>query len=85
MEPTEPVRIRLRAEFVEMPGLCLTVEQVQRLCGLERTVCQMVLDVLVAEQFLCVTADDHYARPTTERHRPAKAYLRADPLTRTAS
>jgi hypothetical protein len=38
---------RLRAEFLEMPGLRLTAEQVQRLCGLERTVCQIVLEALV--------------------------------------
>jgi transketolase len=37
-----------------MPGLCLTSEQVQRLCGVERTICQLVLDSLVDAKFLCL-------------------------------
>jgi len=41
---------RLRAEFLEMPGLCLKPEQVQRLCGVERTMCQMVLDALATSR-----------------------------------
>jgi hypothetical protein len=40
----DAVTERLRAEFMEMPGLRLTSEQVQLLCGVERMVCQMVLD-----------------------------------------
>ena len=53
---------RLRAEFLEMPGLRLTREQAQRLCGIERTVCQMALDTLVDAKFLCVKSDGAYAR-----------------------
>jgi CheY-like chemotaxis protein len=45
----------------EMPGLHLRLEQVQRLCGIERTVCQMVLDSLVDARFLSVKSDGHYA------------------------
>src|SRR6266852_4487927 len=41
----------------EMPGLRLTLDQMQRLCGIERTVCQMVLDMLVETNFLCVKPD----------------------------
>ena len=64
---------RIRAEFLEMPGMRLKPGQVQRLCGIESTACQMVLDVLVDEQFLCVKSDGHYARLTTGRHaHPAK-------------
>ena len=37
-----------------MPGLHLTVDQVQRLCGIERPLCTKVLDGLVEEHFLCV-------------------------------
>jgi len=70
---------RLRAEFLEMPGLRLKPNQVQRLCGVERTICQMVLDALVHEQFLCVRSDGHYARLTTGHHpHPAKVDLRTD-------
>jgi hypothetical protein len=55
---------RLRAEFVEMPGLRLTSGQAQRLCGVEPMVCQVVLDALVDGKFLCVKADGAYARLT---------------------
>jgi len=56
--------IRLRAEYLEMPGLRLTPEQAQRLCGVERTLCKMVLDALVDAKFLCVKSDGAYARLT---------------------
>ncbi len=69
-------KTRLRAEFLEMPGLCLKRDQVQRLCGVERAMCQMVLDALVGEEFLCVKLDGQYARLTTGHHpHPAKADL----------
>jgi hypothetical protein len=44
---------RIRAEYLEMPGLRLTVPQAQRLCGVEGVSCKTVLDALVAERFLC--------------------------------
>jgi hypothetical protein len=63
---------RLRAEFLEMPDLRLKSEQVQRLCGVERMICQLVLDSLVDEQFLCLKLDGHYARLTTGHHPPPR-------------
>jgi hypothetical protein len=69
---------RLRAEFMEMPGLRLTSEQVQRLCGVERMVCQMVLDALVDAKFLVRKPDGAYARLTDgDVARVAKAELAA--------
>jgi response regulator of citrate/malate metabolism len=65
---------RLRAEFLEMPGLRLTADQVHRLCGVERMTCRAVLDALVDEKFLCAKADGTYARLTEGdawHHRPA--------------
>jgi hypothetical protein len=85
MRTTDDVVHQLRAEFLEMPGLRLRPEQVQRLCGIERTLCQTLLDVLVAARFLCVSADGTYARASgtyarasdsAAPSRPAKAYLR---------
>ena len=38
---------RIRAEYLEMPGLFLRPEQVQRLCGVDSTVCRYVLEALV--------------------------------------
>ena len=68
MRTFQDVLNRLRAEYLEMPGLCLKREQVQRLCGIEQTMCQLVLDSLVDEQFLCVKADGQYARRTDGHH-----------------
>jgi hypothetical protein len=86
MRTIEDVLNRLRAEFLEMPDLRVTSEQVQRLCGVERTICQTVLDVLVEEAFLCVKLDGHYARLTDGHHpHPAKADLRTDKRAEQAS
>jgi hypothetical protein len=60
----EELRARVRGEYLEMPGLRLTLEQMQRLGGVERSLCQMVLDALVDEKFLCVKSDGAYARST---------------------
>ena len=63
---------RLRAEYLEMPGLRLSVAQVERLCGVDCTVCQAVLDALVDARVLRVNPDGTYARLTDgpRRHRP---------------
>lgn len=79
---------RVRAEYLEMPGLRLTLEQAQRLCGLERALCKMVLDALVDERFLCVKSREVYARVSDvemSRPRAAKANLRAEPSVAKAS
>ncbi len=62
MSPTKRILERIRGEFLEMPGLRLKLEQVQRLCGVEQTVCKRVLDSLVEGEFLCVKPDGAYAR-----------------------
>jgi hypothetical protein len=69
---------RIRAEYLEMPGLSLNLGQIQRLCGIDRSVCQIVLDSLVDAKFLGVSSDGHYARLTNEISRPraGKAALR---------
>jgi hypothetical protein len=69
---------RIRAEYLEMPGLTLRPEQVQRLCGVDRTLCENVLEALVESGFLSRRADGAYARyrsPDVARPRPAKASL----------
>jgi hypothetical protein len=55
---------RIRAEYLEMSGLCLTIPQVQRLCGGERASCKEALDQLVEQRFLHHQADGTYARVT---------------------
>ena len=64
MRTIEEVTNQVRAEYLEMPGMRLKAEQVQRLCGIERRTCQVVLDTLLDAKFLCVEPDGHYARLT---------------------
>jgi hypothetical protein len=68
---------RTRAEYLEMPGLRLKLEQAQRLFGVEPALCRRVLDDLVEEKFLCVKSDGAYARLTdgVPSPRPLKATL----------
>ena len=76
--PPERLLERIRAEYLEMPGLCLTPEQLQRLCGVEPTLCRLVLDSLVDAKFLCLKSNGTYARLTdgeASRPRAAKAGL----------
>jgi hypothetical protein len=51
--PYEQVFERIRAEFLEMPGMRLTPAQVERLAGEDRSICQSVLEDLVRAGFLC--------------------------------
>ena len=53
---------RVRAEYLEMPGMKLRIEQVQRLCGIDETTCKLVLDALVKASILCLKSDGTYAR-----------------------
>ena len=81
MKAIQDLTRRLRAEYLEMPGLRLTTAQVQRLCGMERMICQLVLNELVTAKFLCVKPDGHYTRVTEGAvpfPHPAKADLTTD-------
>lgn len=60
--PYEQLFERIRAEFIEMPGMRLTAAQVERLAGEDRSICQSVLDDLVRSGFLCASANGSYAR-----------------------
>ena len=67
MSPVHDVVARLRAEFIEMPGMRLKIGQIQRLCGVEGPLCRSALDLLVDEAFLHVSPDGHYARASDGR------------------
>jgi hypothetical protein len=43
---------RVQAEFLEMPGLCLTLDQAQRLWSLEPRNCEELLNSLIDSRFL---------------------------------
>ncbi len=60
--PTDALLNRIRGEFLEMPGLRLTCEQVQRLYGLDPALCRRAMDRLVDVGFLCLMANRTYAR-----------------------
>jgi len=78
MRKVDIVIERLRAEFLEMPGLLLTEPQVRRLCGIEQSLCQRMLDSLVNAKFLCRKADGAYSRISdgeSPRLRSAKAVV----------
>ena len=53
---------RIRAEFLEMPGLRLTVAQASRLWGVDEGVCRHVIDVLIGSSFLRWTTGGMLAR-----------------------
>ena len=48
---------RIRGEFLEMPGLRLTVQQARRLWLLDEGSCEAVLSALVKARFLVRTRD----------------------------
>ena len=58
---------RIRAEYLEMPGMNLTAPQLQRLCGIDQAVCTLVLNALVKAQFLIFKSDGTYTRLTNDR------------------
>lgn len=47
---------RVRGEYREMPGLCLTFKQACRLWQMDPFMCEVVLRTLVADQSLARTA-----------------------------
>jgi hypothetical protein len=60
---------RIQGEFLEMPGLRLTAPQARKLWGLDREVCDTVLQSLIDVKFLQQTRDGAFirlegARPT---------------------
>jgi len=65
--PVEQIAIehllqRLRAEYLEMPGLRLTLAQAARLWSLDRSTCAALFDVLLSTKFLTRTSDNSYVR-----------------------
>lgn len=52
----------MQSEFLEMPGLCLTKPQAQRLWGLDPLVCESLLEALVDAKFLQRTKSGVYRR-----------------------
>ena len=53
---------RIRAEYLEMPGLSLTSLQAQRFWGLDAEACCRLLDTLIQSGFLRRTTQGAYVR-----------------------
>jgi hypothetical protein len=53
---------RVRAEYREMPGLTLTRWQMRRLWRLDASLCDAVVEALVASHFLWCRPNHTYAR-----------------------
>jgi hypothetical protein len=62
--PKQPLDVlrRVQGEYIEMPGLRLTIAQAQRLWGLDRAVCDALLGALVEAKFLFRTRDGAFVR-----------------------
>ncbi len=54
--------IRIQMEFLEMPGLKLSVEQIARLCGLSRELAAAALETLAIRGFLRRAKDGTFLR-----------------------
>jgi hypothetical protein len=65
----EALNRRARAEFEELPGMRLTLPQCTRLLGAPRDVCLRVLESLIREGLVTLTADGHYANRQVETER----------------
>ena len=51
---------QVREEYLEMPGLHLTLPQMRRLWGLSSSACEALVNALVEQHFLAKADDDSY-------------------------
>lgn len=67
---------RIKAEYQEMPGLRLTLEQAGRLWGVDAESCRALLRALVDANFLSRTKDGAFVRSNGEQARRGTGRLR---------
>jgi hypothetical protein len=60
--PADADLLRLRSEFVAMPGLCLTSRQAARLLSIREPKARALLDALIAEGLLIRNGGGLYRR-----------------------
>ena len=82
----EQMLTQICGEYLEMPGLRLTLGQAQRLWGLDQRTCVQLLEFLIEVKFLRRAVDGKYARLTEGAAlfpplRMAKAQLDPKPAT----
>jgi hypothetical protein len=61
-EPIDLDALRIRNEFLAMPGLTINVPQVARMLGLRSEHAAAILETLANERFLTQTANGVYRR-----------------------
>jgi len=62
LPPNPQLLGRIRGEYLEMPGLKLTLPQAQRLWHQRERECEGLLGALIDAKFLCRKSDGRYAR-----------------------
>ena len=60
--PLDDVLRRIESEYREMPGMCVTPAQAQRLWGLDAATCRTVLMALVERRILRRTSAGTFVR-----------------------
>ena len=60
--PIDQDALRLRSEFLALPGLTISVPQVARMLGLRSEHAAAILEALARERFLMRTANGAYQR-----------------------
>ena len=73
----ESLLMRIKGEYLEMPGLALTLQQAQRLWALDGQTCEAALFRLVQTGFLITTRAGTFVRAATHvaSQRPANLYF----------
>jgi len=56
------IYIRIQLQFLEMPGLKLTIDQLGRLCGLTSEMSEAALAALIGKGFLRRSSDGRFLR-----------------------
>jgi DNA-binding IclR family transcriptional regulator len=72
--PTDLDSLRVRNEFLDMPGLSLSVSQVARMLGLRSEHAAVILEALVTEQFLAQAPAGSYQRAIAIARGPASPF-----------
>ena len=62
LEIVEELTRRVQAEYAEMPGVCLTLPQAQRLWSADTQTCERVFAALTARGFLRKTTNERLVR-----------------------
>lgn len=75
MAVADAVLTRIRGEYLEMPGLRLTLAQACRLWDIDAAMCSAAMADLLAERFLHRTHDGAYVAVPSTRPAQAKATL----------